>query len=62
MRSIICRIVITFNEMPPLSTGVITDLLDAIGYNHFKPMNIAINVAKNNLSISPKYFIIYVNI
>ena len=62
MRSIICRIVTTFNEMSPLSTGVITDLLDAIGYKHFKPMNIAINVAKNNLSISPKYFIIYVNI
>ena len=33
-------------------TGMITDLMDAIGYKHFKPTNIAVNVAKNNNSNS----------
>ena len=62
MRSIICRIVAAFNEMPLLRTSMITGLLDSIGYKHFKPMNAAVNVSKNDLTISPKYFIINVKI
>ena len=62
MRSIICKIVAAFNEMSLLRTSMITGLLDAIGYKHFKPMNVAVNVSKNDLTISPKYFIINLKI
>ena len=48
--------------MPLLVTGMIMDLLDTIGYKHLKSTNIAVNVAKNNLTMSPKYFIINMNI